>query len=130
MKGNSPTSRTLDTLRAGGYTAQVVEKWNQYAKVRVDLFGGIDIVACLPRVGIIGIQACAGASHAARREKCLAEPKLRKWVKSGGKLEIWSWSQRVAKDKNGQPLRNKDGGKKKVKTWQLRREELTEADFK
>lgn len=105
-KGKSPTQRTLEELRKRGSTAQVVERWNQHARVRVDLFGVIDLVEIRSslhgqKAGIVGIQACAGASHAARRTKILSEPRARQWVDAGGRLELWSWSQRVAYTKNG-----------------------------
>jgi len=35
----SPTQRTLKKLRDEVYLAQVVEKWNAFAKIRQDLFG-------------------------------------------------------------------------------------------
>lgn len=105
-KSKSPTQRTLDELRKRKMSAQVVERWNPHAKVRVDLFGVIDLLAIesntgnvLGRASILAIQACAGASHAARRDKILAEPRARQWVEAGGRLELWSWSQRGAAGK-------------------------------
>lgn len=109
---SSPTQRSLKELKACGWTAQVVERFNPYARVRVDLFGCIDIVALDPLAGeIVGIQACAGSSHAARKAKILAEPRMAMWIGSGGRIELWSWS--------------KKGGRGKRKTWQLRRELIT-----
>ena len=110
----SPTSRTLDHARSLGWTAQVVERWNPHARVRVDLFGVLDLVVLTPS-SIVGIQACAGASHAARRDKILAEPRALAWLRAGGLLEIWSWSKRSKR------------GKRKV--WALRREAITEGMF-
>lgn len=120
----SPTKRTLAELRKRGWTAQVVERWNPHAKVRVDLFGVIDLVAIVPRDqalfvgevdapgGILGIQACAGSTHANRRDKILAEPRARQWVGAGGRLELWSWAKR--------------GGRNVVrKLWTLRVEVFT-----
>lgn len=106
----SPTQRTLQALRKLGFVAAVVERWNPHARVRQDLFGCIDIVAIRDGIGILGIQACAGASHAARRDKAAAEPKLRTWLECGGRFEIWSWA--------------KQGARGKRKTWTLRREEI------
>lgn len=94
-KTTSPTQRALAECKRRGWTAQVVERWNQYAKVRQDLFGVIDIVALTPD-GILGIQACAGASHAARRTKIEEEPRAQKWKDAGGKLAVWSFAQRGA----------------------------------
>lgn len=113
-----PTQRTLELYRKLGFTCQVVEKWNGPARKRIDLFGCIDIVAMKPGIGVIGVQACAGGSHAARREKALAEPKLREWLASGGRFEVCSWAKRIPEQ------RNKNGTKKRP-TWTPRREELT-----
>ncbi len=107
-KGKSPTQRTLDELRKRGWTAQVVERpWNKFSKVTLDLFGVIDLVAIahdeqwVPRTAILGIQATTGAHHADRRTKILAEPRAKEWVDAGGRLELWTWSQRVAYKANG-----------------------------
>lgn len=107
---SSPTARSLAECKKRGWTAQVVEKWNPHAKVRQDLFNVIDIVA-LTDTGILGIQACAGASHAARAAKMRAEPKTLAWLKSGGVLTVWSWAKR--------------GGRNERKIWTLREEVIT-----
>ena len=111
----SPTQRTLARLREDGWTAQVVERWNPHARIRQDLFGVIDIVAIKPGLPILGIQACAGASHAARRTKALAEPRLLTWLAAGGKFEVWSWAKR--------------GPRGERKVWTLRRDEVSGTEF-
>lgn len=105
----SPTARSLAECRKRGYTAQVVEHWNQFSRRRIDLFGVIDIIA-LTEWGILAIQACAGSSHANRMAKIKAEPRTSAWLKAGGMLSVWSWSKR--------------GGAGKRKTWTLRTEEV------
>jgi hypothetical protein len=142
---SSPTQRSLAECRKRGYTAQVVEKWNSHAKVRVDLFGVIDIVAITPPTPgdrdachceawnesecacggyqammsdsgrILAIQACAGSSHSARLAKILAEPRAKQWVEAGGLLELWSWSKR--------------GARGKAKRWALRVDAVTVERF-
>jgi hypothetical protein len=107
---STPTSRTLEHFRSLGFTVQVVERWNPYARIRQDLFNVIDIIAA-GEAGLFGIQACAGSSHAARRTKALAEPKLRTWLEAGGRFEVVSWSKRVQEGK-------------KRKAWACRREEI------
>ena len=107
---SSPTQRSLAECRKRGWVAQVVEKWNPHAKVRQDLFGCIDIVAITPQ-GILGIQACAGASHAARAAKMRAEPRALSWLNSGAFLSVWSWA--------------KKGPRGAVKHWTLREEVIT-----
>lgn len=108
----SPTQRSLAYCRDQGWAVQVVERWNPYAKIRQDLFGCIDIIACDGTGGgVLGIQATSGANHASRREKALAEPRLQKWLASPARFEVWSWS--------------KQGPRGKRKLWTLRREAVT-----
>ena len=95
----SPTQRTLAWYRKVGYTAQVVERYNPHARVLVDLFGVIDIVAIKPAAHggpgeIVGVQACAATDHARRRDKIVAEPRAQQWVEAGGKLVLCSWGKR------------------------------------
>lgn len=123
----TPTARSLAECKRRGWTAGVVEKFVRFPPPghRVDLFGCIDIVAIGPQgeVGmcddwserIFGIQACAGASHAARKTKALAEPRLRAWLEAGGRFAIWSWAKRG------------DRGKRKL--WTLRTEQIRVEDF-
>ena len=47
----TPTARSLNRLRADGWLAQVVERWNAHAMIRQDLFGFIDVAFPL-RVGV------------------------------------------------------------------------------
>ncbi len=110
---SSPTQRTLKWLREKGYTAQVVERWNMHAKVRVDLFGCIDIVAMGHGV-ILGVQACAGSSHAARKAKATALPTTRQWIECGGMFWVVSWAKR--------------GPRGKRKVWTERAEVVTAAE--
>ena len=105
----TPTQRTLSALRKAGWTCAVVERWNQYARIRQDLFGFADIL-CLRPGEILAVQACAGASHAARRAKILAEPRSAEWIAAGGLIEVWSWSKR--------------GGRGKRKLWTQRVERI------
>lgn len=92
----SPTQLSLIEIRKQDYHAQVVEHWNQHAKIRQDLFGVIDVVA-IPklgtRLGVIGIQATSGTNHAGRVNKIRAEPLAHAWVAAGLGLEVWSWAQ-------------------------------------
>lgn len=86
----SPTQRTLALCKKHGWTCQVVERWNSFAKVRVDLFGFIDLVA-MDGSSIIGIQATSGSNVSARLEKIRGNPKSSEWLASGGRLFIHGW---------------------------------------
>lgn len=110
----SPTQRTLALYRKQGYTCQITERWNPFAKVRQDLFGGIDIL-CMKdeEKGLLGIQTTSTAHAAERTRKLLAEPKMKTWVKTGNRLLVVSWRK----------LKVKRGGKKV--TWQPDTRELS-----
>jgi len=90
MSKPSPTSRTLDALRKSGWTCQVTERWNPFAKVRQDLFGGIDLLAIRPGE-TLGVQATSKSNVSARVKKLYAEPKLKVWMEAGNLLEVWGW---------------------------------------
>lgn len=112
----TPTARTLMALRAMGYTVAVVERWNPHARIRQDLFGFGDIIGIGDGyAGCFMVQACAGASHAARKAKMIAEPLLREWLRFGNRACVMSWSKRGAR------------GKRKL--WEVRRERITMADL-
>lgn len=111
----TPTARTLAKLRADGWTAQVVEKWNPHSRTRLDLFGIIDVLACHPDAGILGVQATSGSNASARVKKAMDEPRLQTWLRSGGRFEVWSWA--------------KQGARGKRKTWTLRWQPIALKDF-
>lgn len=109
---SSPTQRSLEYCRKNGWIAGVVEKWNQFARVRQDLFGCIDLIVIDDlEQGPLAVQATSGSGHAARRKKSVAEPRLKLWLESPARFEIWSWS--------------KQGPRGKRKVWTLRREPIT-----
>tara|TARA_R100000315_G_scaffold58758_1_gene34099 strand:- start:245 stop:640 length:396 start_codon:yes stop_codon:yes gene_type:complete len=113
---SSPTQRSLQHCRKNGWIAGVVEKWNQYARIRQDLFGCIDMIVIDDlEQGPLAVQATSGSGHAARRKKSIAEPRLKMWLESPARFEIWSWS--------------KKGPKGKRKLWTLRREPITLASL-
>jgi hypothetical protein len=89
----SPTQRSLKHLRAAGCIAQVVEKWNAHAKVRVDLFGIIDVVALSPEGETIGVQACAMSSVSKRVDKITESESLAMLRKCGWRLLVHGWGK-------------------------------------
>lgn len=67
-KKTSPTQRSLALLRERGYVAEVVERWNPFARVRHDLFGFADIIAIKPGDRLL-VQTTSGSNVAARIAK-------------------------------------------------------------
>ena len=90
MMADSPTKRTLKLCRDAGWSVQVVEKWNPFAKVRQDLFGFIDLVA-MDGETIIGIQSTSGSNVSKRFDKIRANPLALEWLRSGGRLFVHGW---------------------------------------
>lgn len=99
MAKTSPTQRALAHYRDQGFTCAIVERWNQYAKVRQDLFGCLDLVAILPSAGILGIQATSGSNVSARVAKILAEPRAGIWLASGGRIHVIGFSKKGPRGK-------------------------------
>jgi len=98
----SPTARSLDALRKAGYRAAVVERYNAFSRMRVDLFGIFDIVA-IGQGRILFVQTTTAGNMASRRTKMLgadngailaelaavpgAVVELHGWVKRGRRWE-------------------------------------------
>lgn len=95
---SSPTQRSLKFLREQGYTATVTEHWNQYARIRQDLFGFVDVLA-VRRGETLGVQ-CTSASNVSSRVNKIADhentPRLRE---AGWALQVHGWT----KGKRGAP---------------------------
>lgn len=94
---DSPAKRSLNFLRETGHHAQVVERWNQFAKVRQDLFGWIDVVAVDPKKpGILGVQTTTTAHQAERLQKGRGNGALIAWLLSGGRLAVHGWRKNTS----------------------------------
>jgi hypothetical protein len=94
VKHMTPTARSLAALRKDGWTCATVERWNAYAKIRQDLFGFADVLACKPGSGIVAIQVTSGSNAAARLDKIRKEPRAGLWLASGGRILIHGWAKR------------------------------------
>jgi hypothetical protein len=95
----SPTARTLARLRADGWTAGLVERFNTHAGVRQDLFGFIDVLAITAGQRPLAIQATTAANAAARLAKARALPAQRTWLAAGCRFEVWGWARRGPRGK-------------------------------
>lgn len=111
----SPTQRTLAYCRDRGWLPAVVERWNPHARVRHDLYGGIDLVVMDGGPGLLAIQATSGTNLGARVDKLTELDSMREWLRRGLRLEAWGWRQLRSQ------ARNKDGSRSKRKEWHPRR---------
>lgn len=91
----SPTELTLRKLRADGYTAQVVEHWNSFARVRQDLFGVVDVIG-LRGEETLAVQATSATNVSARIRKIADAPALPAIREAGWRFEVWGWRKNKA----------------------------------
>lgn len=110
----SPCQRSLKELRKAGWTCEVTERWNPFAKRRVDLWGFCDVLAMSPTLGILAVQTTSGPNVSARLEKIKGEPKAAIWLASGGRIVVHGW--------------RKVGARGKRKVWECREVEVTKAE--
>ena len=87
---SSPTKRSLALLREQGMKAEVVERWNAFAKVRQDLFGIIDIVALGDGV-TVGVQTTSKVNMNARLQKITESEALPHLLRAGWSIVIHGW---------------------------------------
>lgn len=115
----TPTARSLAHLRGSGALAGVVEKWNAFARRRMDLFGFIDIIAVWGGSPgfTLGVQATTTENIGHRltklRDDC--EPSMRRWLEAGNRLVIHGWSRK--------------GPRGKRKVWTLTERVITASDL-
>ena len=86
----SPTQLTLKRLRANGYLAAVVEKWNPHVKIRQDLFGFIDILA-IGNGETVAVQTTSYSHVPERVRKITEHENLAEVRKAGWKIFIHGW---------------------------------------
>lgn len=87
---SSPTTRSLKNLRDRGYTAEVTEKWNQWAKIRQDLFGFIDILA-VTKGETLAVQTTSYSNMSARVKKIQESEKFQACIDAGWKVVVHGW---------------------------------------
>lgn len=109
---DSPTSRSLDKLRAEGWLVAVAEKWNPFANVRQDLFGFVDLLAI--RDGeTLAVQVTTAENVSARLAKLRSLPAVQRWIACPTrKVVVHGWALQGTEKSNR-------------KTWQCREVEFT-----
>jgi hypothetical protein len=89
---SSPTQRSLKRLRDEGYHAEVTEKWNQFAKIRQDLFGFVDILA-VGNGRTIGVQTTSYSNMSARVKKIMDNDVYPILKSCGWKIVVHGWKK-------------------------------------
>lgn len=70
---------------------EIVERWIIPGKKKKDFLGFIDMLVCIPNVGILGVQITTKSNMNARIKKIKESPKYPIWKQSFGKLQVWGW---------------------------------------
>lgn len=93
----SPTQRSLKELRKSWPLVEVTEHWNQFARVRHDLYRFIDVLCC-GEVLMLAVQATSGSNVSARFEKLRYLPSVAFWLQSPTRqVQIHGWRKTGAK---------------------------------
>ena len=87
---NSPTQRSLAKLRAEGYRAEVVEKFNAFTKRRHDLFQVGDILAIRDGETLL-VQTTSGSNVSARVKKIAESDAIGDIRKAGWRVHVHGW---------------------------------------
>ena len=93
---DSPTRRSLEMLRANGWTVDVTERWIAAIKIRKDWMGFGDLLCCRPGQ-IMLVQTTTASNLMARWHKTVALPGAEAWLQSGGAIELHGWAKRGAR---------------------------------
>ncbi len=88
----SPTQLSLKKLREEGYTVQVVEYWNSFARIRIDLFGFIDIIA-LKGKEVLAVQTTSASNMSARCKKIADHENVDAVREAGWTIHVHGWHQ-------------------------------------
>ena len=88
----SPTQLSLKKLREEGYTVQVVEYWNSFARIRIDLFGFIDIIA-LKGKEVLAVQTTSASNMSARCKKIADHENVDVVREAGWTIHVHGWHQ-------------------------------------
>ncbi len=88
----SPAQLTLKHLRSQGYRAQVVEHWNQFAHIRQDLFGIIDVLG-VSGSGTVAVQCTTKHNINSRIKKIADSDAIGDLRDAGWTILVHGWHQ-------------------------------------
>ena len=92
----SPTQRSLKMMRDQGYLCEVTERWNQWAKIRQDLFNFVDIL-CIKDGKTVAVQTTSYSNISARIKKIQGLDSYPIIKSAGWEIVVHGWK----KDKSG-----------------------------
>ena len=87
---SSPTQRSKAHLEAQGYAVEITERWNPWARRRVDLFGFIDILA-IRENETLAVQTTSGTNVSKRIAKIAEHDNTPMVRKAGWRIVVHGW---------------------------------------
>jgi hypothetical protein len=91
----TPTQLSLRHLRAEGWTAEVVERWNPHSRTRHDLFNLFDIVGVRDET-TLGCQTTSSSNMAARVRKIADSEHVAAVREAGWQIVVHGWRKNKA----------------------------------
>ena len=89
----TPTQRSLAKLRADGWHAEVVERWNPHTRTRHDLFGFGDILA-VGSAGVLLVQTTTATNVSSRIHKIADSPLIGVVREAGIAVHVHGWAKK------------------------------------
>ena len=86
----STTQLSLKHMRAQGYYAEVVERYNFFTKRKNDFAGFLDLL-CLRPGEVMGVQTTSLANISSRVKKIMEHENLEVVLAAGIKIEVHGW---------------------------------------
>lgn len=86
----SPTELSLREARKRWDYAEVVERWNPFARCRQDFGQLVDIIV-LDKTGTIGIQCTSASNVSARIRKIADHANTLHFRNAGWRMLVWGW---------------------------------------
>ena len=89
---SSPTQRSKAHLEKLGYRVAIVEHWNSFARIRVDLFGIIDLL-CLKGSETLAVQTTSASNMSARVKKIAESDAIADIRAAGWGFVVHGWKK-------------------------------------
>lgn len=92
---SSPTQRSLKIMRERGFTCEITERWNPFAKIRQDLFGFVDIL-CIKEGVTVAVQTTSYSNTNARINKIKSLESYETVKQAGWIVLVHGWHKNKA----------------------------------
>jgi hypothetical protein len=107
-KITNTAGQTMAWLREMGYLTAKVERWNPFAKIRVDLFGFADIVAIREdQKGVLAVQTTSYSLFKDHKVKMRGVKPLKVWLKAKNPVWLVLWKKVTKETPEGERYERK-----------------------